>query len=186
MKAIINGGKVPQGTVNVSGAKNSATRLLAAACISDGEVILQNFPTQLVDAQHKIRFLQNIGAEIKVDDQAETLHIKSGSITSKELAEYDYPIRTTYLLAAAQIKRSGSAKIPYPGGCKIGSRGYDLHIMVWESLGCKVTEKPDFILIEGSHFVGGQIKFPISTVGGTENALICASMAKGKTEIINA
>ena len=55
MKAIINGGKVPQGTVNVSGAKNSATRLLAAACISDGEVILQNFPTQLVDAQHKIR-----------------------------------------------------------------------------------------------------------------------------------
>ena len=53
MKAIINGGKVPQGTVNVSGAKNSATRLLAAACISDGEVILQNFPTQLVDAQHK-------------------------------------------------------------------------------------------------------------------------------------
>ena len=170
MKAIIEGGKTPQGTVNVSGAKNSATRLLAAACISDGEVILQNFPTQLVDAQHKIRFLQNIGAEIIVDDEAETLRINSKGITSTELDVYDYPIRTTYLLAAAQIKRSGSAKIPYPGGCKIGSRGYDLHIMVWESLGCKVTEEPDFIHIEGKSFIGGQIKFPISTVGGTENA----------------
>lgn len=186
MKAIIEGGKVPQGTVNVSGAKNSATRLLAAACISDGEVILNNFPTQLVDAQHKIRFLQNIGAEIKVDDENETLRIKSNGIKTSELEVYDYPIRTTYLLAAAQIKRSGRAKIPYPGGCKIGSRGYDLHIMVWDSLGCKVTEEPDFILIEGENFTGGQIKFPISTVGGTENALICASMAVGRTEIINA
>lgn len=186
MKAIIEGGKVPQGTINVSGAKNSATRLLAAACVSDGEVILQNFPTQLVDAKHKIRFLQNIGADIEVDDENETLKIRSGDITSTELDLYDYPIRTTYLLAASQIKRSGSAKIPYPGGCKIGSRGYDLHIMVWEALGCKVTEKPDFILIEGESFIGGQIKFPISTVGGTENALICASIAKGRTEIINA
>lgn len=186
MKAIIEGGKVPHGTVNVSGAKNSATRLLAAACISDGEVILQNFPTQLVDAQHKIRFLQNIGADIVIDNEAETLRIKSGSISSRELDLYDYPIRTTYLLAAAQIKRSGSAKIPYPGGCKIGSRGYDLHIMVWESLGCKVTEEPDYIYIEGEYFKGGQIKFPISTVGGTENALICAAMAKGRTEIVNA
>lgn len=186
MRAIIEGGKTPQGTVNVSGAKNSATRLLAAACISDGEVILKNFPTQLVDAQHKIRFLQNIGAEITVDNENETLRIKSNEIKTSDLEVYDYPIRTTYLLAAAQIKRSGSAKIPYPGGCKIGSRGYDLHIMVWESLGCKVTEEPDYIHIEGKNFEGGQIKFPISTVGGTENALICASMAVGRTEIINA
>ena len=159
---------------------------MAAACISDGEVILKNFPTQLVDAQHKIRFLQNIGAEITVDNENETLRIKSNEIKTSDLEVYDYPIRTTYLLAAAQIKRSGSAKIPYPGGCKIGSRGYDLHIMVWESLGCKVTEEPDYIHIEGKNFEGGQIKFPISTVGGTENALICASMAVGRTEIINA
>jgi UDP-N-acetylglucosamine 1-carboxyvinyltransferase len=186
MKAYINGGIVPKGTVNVSGAKNSATRLLAAACISDGEVVLQNFPTQLVDARHKIRFLQNIGADIKVNEKNETLTINSDNISARQLATYDYPIRTTYLLVASQIKNSGEALIPYPGGCKIGSRGYDLHMMVWRDLGAVVKEEPDFIRVKASKFVGGTIKFPISTVGGTENALICATIAEGKSEIINA
>lgn len=186
MKAIINGGQIPQGTVKVSGAKNSATRLLAAACISDGEVLLENFPINLVDAQHKIRFLQNIGVNIDIDHDKETLRVNPKGISCTELDLYDYPIRTTYLLVAGQIKRSGVAKIPYPGGCKIGSRGYDLHIKVWEDLGCKVTELSDYILVEGEKFTGNVIKFPISTVGGTENALICASIAEGQTEIINA
>lgn len=186
MKAIIHGGKVPQGTINVSGAKNSATRLLAAACISDGEVVLHNFPTQLVDAKHKIRFLQNIGAHILIDEENEILKINASKIECKQLTTYDYPIRTTYLLTACQIKNSGEALIPYPGGCKIGSRGYDLHMMVWRALGAEVTEEPDFIRIKTKSFSGGKVKFPISTVGGTENALICASIAKGTTEIINA
>jgi UDP-N-acetylglucosamine 1-carboxyvinyltransferase len=186
MKAIISGGKSPKGIVKVSGAKNSATRLLAAACIADGEVVLENFPLNLVDVQHKIRFLKNIGAIIKTDDATETLSIDSRNLKCESLEVYDYPIRTTYLLVAGQIKRSGVAKIPYPGGCKIGSRGYDLHIKVWESLGCTVTEEPDYILIKGEQFVGNKIKFPISTVGGTENALICGAIAVGNTEIINA
>ncbi|MBJ2135075.1 UDP-N-acetylglucosamine 1-carboxyvinyltransferase [Paraglaciecola chathamensis] len=186
LKAIIKGGLVPKGTVNVSGAKNSATRLLAAACISDGEVILENFPTELVDARHKVRFLQAIGTSIDIDEVNESLKINSKDLTCKELDTYDFPIRTTYLLTAGQIKRSGKAKIPYPGGCKIGSRGYDLHIMVWEKLGAKVTQEPDFISVEAEHFIGGVIKFPISTVGGTENALICGAIAKGTTEIVNA
>ena len=186
MKAIIQGGKIPKGTVNVSGAKNSATRLLAAACISDGEVILENFPTELVDARHKVRFLQAIGTSIDIDEVNESLKINSKDLICKELDTYDFPIRTTYLLTAGQIKRSGKAKIPYPGGCKIGSRGYDLHIMVWEKLGAKVTQEADFISVEAEQFIGGVIKFPISTVGGTENALICGAIAKGTTEIVNA
>ena len=186
MKAIIKGGLVPRGTVNVSGAKNSATRLLAAACISDGEVILENFPTELVDARHKVRFLQAIGTSIDIDEVNESLKINSKDLICKELDTYDFPIRTTYLLTAGQIKRSGKAKIPYPGGCKIGSRGYDLHIMVWEKLGAKVTQEADFISVEAEQFIGGVIKFPISTVGGTENALICGAIAKGTTEIVNA
>lgn len=186
MKAIVKGGQTPKGTVKVSGAKNSATRLLAAACISDGEVVLENFPINLVDAQHKMRFLSNIGASIKVDEEKESITVNTSNLKCSDLDIYDYPIRTTYLLVAGQIKKSGVAKIPYPGGCKIGSRGYDLHIKVWEWLGCKVTELPDYILVEGDNFIGGKIKFPISTVGGTENALICGSIAKGRTEIINA
>ena len=186
MRAIINGGVKPKGTVRVSGAKNSATRLLSAALLTDSPVELSSFPTQLVDVGHKIRFIRALGGRIDVNDETGTVVIDSSNFKSSVLDDYDYPIRTTYLLVAGQILRSGVARIPYPGGCKIGSRGYDLHIMVWRQLGCEVEELPDYIEVRGGRFKGGEIRFPISTVGGTENALICAAIAEGSTEIINA
>jgi|TARA_Y100000296_G_scaffold23707_1_gene27989 UDP-N-acetylglucosamine 1-carboxyvinyltransferase len=181
----ISGGQVPKGRIRVSGAKNSGTRLLAAASLTDEKVMLTNFPTKLVDAQHKIRFLKEIGFEIEIDYETEELQLTGGDVKSIPLNDYDYPIRTTYLLVAGQIARHGVARIPYPGGCKIGSRGYDLHILVWEALGCDVKELPDYIEVTGS-FSGGTIDFPISTVGGTENALLCGAVANGATVIHNA
>lgn len=182
---IIEGGQSLSGRVRVSGAKNSATRLLAASMLTNETVILRNFPTKLVDAQHKINFMRNLGVSIDIEHDAQQLVITPAEISSEILSDYNVPIRTTYLLTAGQIVRNGIARIPYPGGCKIGSRGYDLHIKVWEDLGCKVEEKEAFIQITGS-FKGNTIDFPISTVGGTENALICASVADGFTEIKNA
>lgn len=184
--ARIRGGQVPRGVVRVSGAKNSATRLLAASLLTDDTVVLTNFPTRLVDAQHKIRFMRMIGAKVDVDDEAQTVAVNASALNAAELsADDDFPIRTTYLLVAGQIRSQGCARIPYPGGCKIGSRGYDLHLMVWQALGCTVTEHVDFIEVRG-RFVGGTINFPISTVGGTENALICGAVCDGVTEIRNA
>lgn len=181
----IVGGQIPKGKVRVSGAKNSGTRLLSAASLTDERVVLTNFPTQLVDAQHKIRFLRQIGFSVALNYDTEELEVNGGDISYSHLENYDYPIRTTYLLAAAQLARNGIARIPYPGGCKIGSRGYDLHILVWECLGCEVTECPDYIEIKG-YLTGDTIDFPKSTVGGTENALLCASVASGNTKIHNA
>jgi UDP-N-acetylglucosamine 1-carboxyvinyltransferase len=182
---IIEGGQVPSGRVRVSGAKNSATRLLAASMLTSEVITLRNFPTKLVDAQHKIDFMRRLGITIDVSHELQQLVIKAETIKSEAVDNYNVPIRTTYLLAAGQILRNGIARIPYPGGCKIGSRGYDLHIKVWKDLGCKVEEKELFIEITGN-FKGSEIDFPISTVGGTENALICASVASGSTEIKNA
>ncbi len=185
--ARIRGRQIPKGVVRVSGAKNSATRLLSAALLSDETVTLTNFPTELVDVQHKTRFMTKIGADVRIDADTETVRISAADICTAVLdAQDDFPIRTTYLLAAGQIRARGIARVPYPGGCKIGSRGYDLHMMVWRALGCRVEEKPDYIEISGDGFAGGTINFPISTVGGTENALMCASIARGHTEIVNA
>lgn len=195
MYAIVDGGNVPSGRVQVSGAKNSATRLLAASLLTEDHVELHNFPTSLVDAQHKVRFVQSMGANIQVDTAAQTLAIDTPSLDAGDLDSngYDVPIRTTYLLAAPQLARTGRARIPYPAGCKIGGgagggRGYDLHVMVWESLGCTVTETVSYIEIQappgGLH--GGKVDFPISTVGGTENALMCAAVATGVSTIYNA
>lgn len=194
MYAIIDGGIPPVGRVKVSGAKNSATRLLAASLLSDDVIELANFPTRLVDVGHKIDFCRSLGAKIDVDNETEKLTIDASGFESKLLSRegFDVPIRTTYLLAAGQIIRSGIARIPYPGGCPIGGgsgggRGYDLHMLVWRELGCLVTEKADHIEIVGPEgFAGGSINFPITTVGGTENALICASVARGRTQIFNA
>lgn len=187
IKAIIQGGKKPHGKVKVSGAKNASTRLLAASLISDGNVTLTNFPTELVDANYKIDFIQKIGGKVDVDKIAETISIETSALKDIVLTDYNYPIRTTYLLVPGMIKKLGKARIPYPGGCKIGDRGYDLHIMVWEKLGAVVTEMPDYIEVSAPNgFQPGEIDFPISTIGGTENALISASTVSGETIIKNA
>ena len=149
---------------------------------------MTNFPTKLVDVNVKTDFLRAIGAEIKLDHTEQNALISASNLKCVELNSYEYPIRTTYLLVACQLIRSGRAKIPYPGGCKIGNRKYDLHVLVWQNLGCKVIEHNEFIEIYAPRggLVGAEITFPITTVGGTENALLCASLAKGVTVINNA
>ncbi len=187
LTATIKGGQIPHGKVRVSGAKNASTRLLAAALIADEPVTLMNFPTELVDARYKMDFIEKCGGKVQINEIEQTLTVDSSNLEDRLLDSYDFPIRTTYLLVAGLIKRSGIARIPYPGGCKIGDRGYDLHMMVWEKLGATVTEKPDYIEITAPKgFSPGEINFPISTIGGTENALISAATINGETIIKNA
>ena len=187
LKAVVEGGIKPNGSVRVSGAKNAATRILAASLIANEPVTLNNFPTQLVDAQYKMQFVEKCGGKVSIDQENSSITVDPTGYQFKELSDYEYPIRTTYLLVAGQIKRSGIARIPYPGGCKIGDRGYDLHIMVWESLGATVKETPEYIEISAPNgFQKGEINFPISTIGGTENALICASLIADESIIRNA
>src|SRR5690606_3824934 len=99
----------------------------------------------------KIDFINKSGGEIIVDYEQEILEINTDNIQGLILNSYDFPIRTTYLLVAGLIKKCGIARIPYPGGCKIGSRGYDLHIMIWNKLGCTVEEKEDYIIVKAEN-----------------------------------
>ncbi|SEO80469.1 UDP-N-acetylglucosamine 1-carboxyvinyltransferase [Aquisalimonas asiatica] len=185
MELRISGPQRLNGSVTVSGAKNSATRVLAAALVTNGRVTLRNFPLALEDAKAKMSFLSGLGVEFEQRQDRSELMVTVPDLSLEDIQSFDLPIRTTYLLAAGMLARCGYARIPYPGGCKIGSRGYDLHMMVWRELGCEVEEKPDYIEIRG-RLVGGQVDFPMSTVGGTENALICAAVARGETLIRNA
>lgn len=185
MHVTINGQQQINGTVDVSGAKNSATRLLAAALLTDEKVTLMNFPLLLEDAKAKVKFIRALGTHCKEGYESSTLLIHANEADYSKITDFNLPIRTTYLLAAGPLARHGYARIPYPGGCKIGSRGYDLHMLVWRQLGCEVVEKAEYIEVKGT-LTGGTIDFPISTVGGTENALMCAAVANGATLIRNA
>src|SRR5690606_41500324 len=93
LKAIIEGKQIPNGKVKVSGAKNAATRLLAASLISDGEVILENFPTELVDARHKMNFIRKSEGNVEVNELDETVIIDPSDFKDVLLSSYDYPIR---------------------------------------------------------------------------------------------
>lgn len=161
---------------------------MAAATLSNDETVLSNFPTELVDIKVKKNFLKAIGADIDLNYPAEKAVISAKNMHCLKLDSYDYPFRTTYLLVAGQLLRSGKAKIPYPGGCKIGNRKYDLHILVWKKFGCQVIEQNEFIevIAPAGGIVGTEIAFPSTTIGGTENAILCATVAKGTTTISNA
>lgn len=186
MKLFLKSGGAPlSGSVTVSGAKNSATRVLAAGLLADGQVRLRNFPLELEDAKAKMAFMRAMGTQIEAFSGEDELAVTPGEISFETITDFNLPIRTTYLLAAGALARTGHARVPYPGGCKIGSRGYDLHMMVWRELGCTVEEMPEYIDVRGA-LRGGVIDFPISTVGGTENALMCAAVATGETLIRNA
>ncbi|MFH4679842.1 UDP-N-acetylglucosamine 1-carboxyvinyltransferase [Vibrio diabolicus] len=182
----IEGGQKPTGKVVISGAKNSATRLLAAATLCDEPVKFSGYPINLVDSRHKERFLNSNGVYTYYEG-IETVIINSNEYSPRKLDDYFYPIRTTYLLVAGQLKRSNKAYIPYPGGCNIGSRKYDIHIAIWEEFGCQVEETEDCIIVtRPEKLVATEYEFPISTVGGTENALLMASISEGTTTLANA
>lgn len=185
MRMLIEGPQIVQGTVQVSGAKNSATRVLAASLLSSGKIRLRNFPLALKDVREKMKFMNSMGVVFVEDEDLSEVEISTDEVSISNVSDFDLPIRTTYLLAAGMLARDGYARIPYPGGCKIGSRGYDLHVMIWENMGCNVVEKEEYIEIVGN-LQGEEIDFPISTVGGTENALMCASISRGETLIRNA
>lgn len=171
------------GKVQLSGAKNSGLRLQAASILTDDELILTNFPNGLSDAQIHNEMLEVLGKEVEVD--GETL-ILSGPVTQPELLWNKRSIRNTLLIWGATTAKTGFSKVPLPGGCKIGERKYDLHILVLETLGAKVWEEGDYLCakVEG-RLQASDIHLPMRSTGATENAIMSASLAEGTTTIWN-
>ena len=183
-KLSVKGQQVPNGSITISGAKNSALKLMAAALLTDENVRISNFPDSLVDIRYKNKLFSAMGVELQPEH--DNISICAKNMHCSALEYYNYPIRTTYLLVAAQLMRGQTAYIPYPGGCNIGDRKHDLHIMVWESMGGQVQENSDHIRVTCKKLQGAEISFPFPTIGATENAILCGVVAQGITVIRNA
>lgn len=186
MKIRINRFCEPRGSVAISGAKNSATKLMAAALLSDERTTIYNFPTDLEDVKCKAEYISDVGAFVELDDERDLAFVSGSGLEEGKISDVEPTFRTTYLLAAPSLYRYGLARIPYPGGCKIGDRKYDLHIMVWEAFGARVEEKEKYIEVRCTRMKAAKIKFPITTMGGTENALLCAACVPETSVIENA
>ncbi|MFH1912160.1 MAG: UDP-N-acetylglucosamine 1-carboxyvinyltransferase, partial [Pseudomonadota bacterium] len=182
-KIVIVGGESLRGDVRISGAKNAALPILASALLVGGWNTFHNIP-DLMDIKTIRKLLNSLGVEIEGQG---TLRINAGVITSCE-ASYDLvrTMRASILVLGPLVARMGEARVSLPGGCAIGARPVNLHIKALRALGAEVTLKDGYIEAKATRLKGAEIYFDISTVTGTENIMMAATLAEGKTLLKNA
>ena len=184
-KIYITGEQKLTGSVNISGAKNAALPLMTLSLIINKDFNLYNVP-DLADT----RLMSNLLIDLGIDINWEKGHLTFNGKPKKDEASYDLvrQMRASILVLGPLLVSKGSAKVPLPGGCAIGSRPIDLHVMVMEALGANVTFDSGFIIssLSNEGLKGGVINFPKVSVGATESAIMTAVLAKGQTKIYNA
>ena len=181
--AIIGGARL-NGSIPVSGAKNSALKLMAASILTDQPLLLTNMP-RLADTRFLGRLLRELGVEVDQRDGAdgqETL-FHAGQITST-FAPYDLvrQMRASFNVLGPLLARTGEAKVSLPGGCTIGARPVDLHLQALTALGAEIELDEGYVTARApGGLKGAEIEFPFVSVGATEHALLAAVLAQGTT-----
>jgi UDP-N-acetylglucosamine 1-carboxyvinyltransferase len=173
------------GIVSVSGAKNSALRLLAASILTNQKVQLTNYPSKLLDTSTHVEMLETLGKKVSLNTDENISIWEEGSLETT-LNWSGRSIRNTLLILGVLTARYGIGAVPLPGGCKLGERKYDLHVMLLEKLGARVWEENGYLCAESTgRLKGADIHLPIRSTGATENALIAGSLASGVTRVWN-
>jgi len=183
----IRGGRPLSGEIRISGAKNAALPLMAAGMLTDQRLILSNVP-RLADIQTMTLLLAQHGIDVETLTPDGRLLSLGGAITNTE-APYDIvrKMRASFLVLGPLLARVGEARVSLPGGCSIGARPIDLHLKGLEQLGAKVLLEGGYIdaRVDG-RLKGATIVFPFVSVGATENLLMAATLADGRTVLANA
>ena len=184
-KLLITGGKPLEGEVKISGAKNSVLPILAASLLSDEEVIIGNVP-HLQDVTTTISLLTEMGATLSIDEKMK-VSINASSV-NKFYAPYEMvkTMRASILVLGPLLAHFGEAKVSLPGGCAIGSRPVNLHLEGLKAMGANIKVEDGYIIAKTKKLKGAKISFPTATVTGTENIMMAAVLASGKTYIKNA
>ncbi len=183
-KIEITGGVRLKGEVTISGAKNAVLPLMTATILSSGESIINNIP-QLRDVMTMGKLLAHLGFGFHLENNQILLQTKK--ITSVD-APYDFvkTMRASVLVLGPLLARTGRARVSLPGGCAIGARPINLHIMGLEKMGARVILSEGYIEAKAKRLKGATIYFDIPTVTGTENLMMAATLADGTTLLENA
>ena len=183
-KLLIKGGNPLSGTIECSGAKNAALPMIASTILCEEEVILKNLP-YLQDITTMFELLGSMGADIILNENMDF------TITSKNLqdieARYELvkTMRASILVLGPLVAKYGKARIALPGGCAIGSRPVNYHLDSLKQMGAEIVLKNGYIEASASKLKGANIKFDGITVTGTENIMMAATLAAGKTTLTN-
>jgi len=186
-KLLINGGKKLKGIIKISGSKNSTLPILAATILNNNLSELHNVPF-VKDVDTMINLLRSLGSDVKIEKSKETLRIKNKT-ELKTFASYNLlkTMRAGVLVLGPLLAKYGKAKVSLPGGCAIGARPVDVHLKGLKKLGAKFKIKNGYILASAKNgLIGKKIRLEKISVGATENLIMAACFAKGKTIIENA
>ena len=183
-KIRVRGGRRLEGILSVSGAKNAVLPAMAAALLTPEPVILENSPA-VRDVTTMLRVLQRLGAADPVRENGRII-LRVPEIRSPE-APYDLvkTMRASVLVLGPLLARCGEARVSLPGGCAIGARPVNLHIAALEKLGARIQVEHGYIRATGKELRGAEITFDSKTVTGTENVMMAACRARGRTVLRN-
>jgi UDP-N-acetylglucosamine 1-carboxyvinyltransferase len=179
----IRGGRPLHGKIRVSGAKNAALPILCATLLSEGESHLRNVP-MLRDIDTTAALLRFLGRTVTV--AAPSVHVSGGNDGRVE-APYELvkQMRASVMVLGPLLARHGRAKVSLPGGCQIGSRPVDQHLKGLEAMGATIQISRGYIIAEAKRLRGAEVVFDLPTVTGTENLMMAAALAKGRSTLVN-
>ncbi|MBY0448906.1 MAG: UDP-N-acetylglucosamine 1-carboxyvinyltransferase, partial [Hyphomonadaceae bacterium] len=183
----ITGGGALHGAIPISGAKNSALKLMAAALLTEQPLVLRNLPN-LADTRFMAQLLRSLGVEIDWPQDSAQARLHARAITST-IAPYDLvrKMRATFNVLGPLLARAGHATVSLPGGCAIGARPVDLHLKAFEAMGADLVIEAGYVRAAALRGLrGARIAFPFVSVGATEHAMLAAVLAKGVTVLENA
>ena len=192
-RILIRGGNRLAGKIAISGAKNAALTLMPCALLTDEPLTLRNLP-RLADVDSFGHLLNELGASTSVEgtrpnEFGRVLSVRASRLTST-VAPYDIvrKMRASILVLGPLLAREGEATVSLPGGCAIGNRPIDLHLKALEAMGAEIELSAGYVraTAPGGRIAGGRFRFPVVSVGATENALMAASTARGTTVLENA
>jgi UDP-N-acetylglucosamine 1-carboxyvinyltransferase len=185
-KLLIQGGHALHGDLRMSGAKNAALPILAATLLADEPVVIANVP-HLHDVTTMIELLGSFGVEVLIDERL-NVEVRSASLCSYR-ASYDLvkTMRASFNVLGPLLARYGQAEVSLPGGCAIGARPVDQHLKGLAAMGANIRVEDGYVIahVDG-RLHGARILMDISTVGGTENLMTAATLARGTTILENA
>ncbi len=181
---VVEGGRPLEGEVEISGAKNAALPILFATILHSGRSVLENVP-ELHDIATTVQLLQTLG--LKVEHEGTGVQVDATEIPSCE-APYDQvrKMRAGVLAMGPLLAREGRARVSLPGGCAIGERPIDQHLKGFEAMGAEITLEHGYIEARCKRLKGAHVHFDMTTVGGTENVLMAATLADGTSVLHNA
>ncbi|MBX3593156.1 UDP-N-acetylglucosamine 1-carboxyvinyltransferase [Sphingomonas sp.] len=192
-RILIRGGNRLSGKIAISGAKNAALTLMPCALLTDEPLTLRNLP-RLADADGFGHLLNELGASTAIEgtrptDFGRVMTVRASRLTST-VAPYDIvrKMRASILVLGPLLGRAGEATVSLPGGCAIGNRPIDLHLKALEAMGAEIELAAGYVkaTAPGGRLAGGRYRFPVVSVGATENALMAAATARGTTVLENA